>query len=112
MIVVLVAHNNKPPRGVSQKANKNDISGSANISDLADYVFMLERREDVEKVKNLAVLSLVKNRPYGFTGEVGLSYVPNRRRYLTLSVSFNKDTGKYNFKPDTLSRGKLFDSYY
>lgn len=112
VIVVLVAHNNKPPRGVSQKANKNDISGSANISDLADYVFMLDRKEDSDELKNLAILSLVKNRPYGFTGEVGLVFIPKRRRYLTLSVDFNKDINDYSFRKDTLNRGKLFDSYY
>lgn len=112
VIVVLVAHNSKPPKGSAQKVSKHDVSGSANITDLADYVLMLDRREDIGDLKNLAVLSLVKNRPYGFTGEVGLSFVTKRRRYLTLSVEFNKDNNDYTFRKDTLSNSKLFDSYY
>ena len=112
VIVVLLAHNSKPTRGVGYKPSKHDISGSANITNLVDYVLILDRKYDIEGFPNIAVLSLLKNRPTGRTGEIGLSFEPRVRRYTTLSVNFDRETQQYSFDPNTMNLHKFIDTYY
>ena len=112
VIVVLLAHNSKPPKGSGYKPSKHDISGSANITNLVDYVLILDRKYDIEGLPNVAVLSLLKNRPTGQTGDIGLYFNPRIRRYTTLNVIFDKETHEYNFDTTTLNTKRFMDTYY
>lgn len=112
VIVVLVAHNNKPTKGVTYRASKHDISGSSNITNLADYVVIIDRKPDVGDFTNLSVFSLLKNRPVGKTGEIGLHLNRKKRRYGTLKVQFNNEINNYEFSFNTLSTSIINYPYY
>jgi len=85
----LVCHMRKPS-APGHKSNKNDIRGAAEITDLADNVFILRRNKvkekhlemrDLGKEYNVdilsqpcAILAIEKNRDYGHEGEFGLFF--------------------------------------
>lgn len=85
---------------------------SYSIDSIADYVFRIKRVPDNKLLENAAVLSLVKNRPYGSTGEIGLGFIPDRRRYLTVEARYSENKNDYFFKLKTLSLDELTKRYY
>lgn len=76
-IVHLVAH---PRKTINETLNKEDVAGSANITNLADYVTILERNfEDIREYD--AKLRIVKNRHTGSNASVMLKFDTDRKRY-------------------------------
>lgn len=81
--VHLVAH---PRKGESRKKTlltADDIGGSADITNRADNAFSLERlsEEDAKAYGYDAGLSILKNRSYGSTSNIQLTYDARSRKY-------------------------------
>ena len=75
----LVAH----PRKTSSRLEADDVGGSGDITNLADNVFSLERLDAVsaEEKGYDTVLTVLKNRSFGSTVSVGMSFDPRTRRF-------------------------------
>ena len=83
-IVNLVAHPRKPQNG-QEGLNKSDISGSANITNLADYVMIIQRikekNEQGEEVDKHTLLKIDKDRYMGTRLGIELLFDKDRRRF-------------------------------
>lgn len=77
--VHLVAH----PRKTSSRLEADDVGGSGDITNRADNVFSLERLDEVsaEEKGYDTVLTVLKNRSFGSTVSVGMSFDPRTRRF-------------------------------
>ena len=81
-IVHLVAHPRKAQNG-QMGLDKSDISGSANITNLADYVMLVQRikdEEDPTKDKH-TIFSIDKDRYMGTRLDIALLFDKDRRRF-------------------------------
>lgn len=81
-IVHLVAH---PRKSMNEEITKDDVSGSANITNLADYVTILERNFKEDREYD-AKLSIVKNRHTGVNTSVALKFDSDRKRFYSSSM--------------------------
>lgn len=102
VLIHLVAHPKKPQELNKPKLDKFDISGSADISNLADYVMGIVRVTDSmrkEKESNGidlrdCIIKFMKDRPKGTSDfKVILSYDKIRRRFYYTDSELNKDYG-------------------
>ena len=76
-IVHLIAH---PRKSLNEEITKDDVAGSANITNLADYVTILERNFKEDREYD-AKLSIVKNRHTGVNASVALKFDIDRKRF-------------------------------
>ena len=78
-IVHLVAHPRKSQYG-QDNLSKSDISGSANITNLADYVMIVQRIKDDENptIDKYTTLTIDKDRYMG--GRIGIELLFNKDR--------------------------------
>lgn len=102
VLIHLVAHPKKPQELNKPKLDKFDISGSADISNLADYVMGIVRVTDsMRKEKESkgidlkdCIIKFMKDRPKGTSDfKVILSYDKIRRRFYYTDSELNKDYG-------------------
>ena len=82
-IVHLVAH---PRKSMNENISKDDVSGSANITNLADYVTVIERNFDKDKEYD-ASLNILKNRHTGVNVEMKLKFSIERKRFYSPSLN-------------------------
>ena len=83
-IVHLVAH---PRKSMNDEIEKDDVAGSANITNLADYVTTISRAKD-EEVEYDAILKILKNRHTGVNVGKRLMFNIERKRF------YSSETGK------------------
>ena len=83
-LVHLVAH---PRKSMNDEIEKDDVAGSANITNLADYVTTISRAKD-EEVEYDAILKILKNRHTGVNVGKKLMFDIDRKRF------FSSETGK------------------
>ena len=83
-LVHLVAH---PRKSMNEEIEKDDVAGSANITNLADYVTTISRAKD-EEVEYDAVLKVLKNRHTGVNVGKKLMFDIDRKRF------YSAETGK------------------
>ena len=76
-IVHLVAH---PRKSMNDEIEKDDVAGSANITNLADYVTTISRAKD-EEVEYDAILKILKNRHTGVNVGKKLMFSIERKRF-------------------------------
>lgn len=76
-IVHLVAH---PRKSMNDEIEKDDVAGSANITNLADYVTTISRAKDEEQEYD-AVLKIIKNRHTGVNVGKKLMFSIERKRF-------------------------------
>ena len=79
-IVHLVAHPRKAQNG-QMGLDKSDISGSANIANLADYVTIVQRIYEEDGTDKHTELTINKDRYMGCNGKVYLLFDKDRRRF-------------------------------
>ena len=79
-IVHLVAHPRKAQNG-QMGLDKSDISGSANITNLADYVMIVQRIYEEDGTDKHTELTINKDRYMGCNGKVYLLFDKDRRRF-------------------------------
>ena len=82
-IVHLVAH---PRKSINETISKDDVAGSANITNLADYVTVIERNFDKDKEYD-ASLNILKNRHTGVNVEMKLKFSIERKRFYSPSLN-------------------------
>ena len=80
-MVHLVAH---PRKNGGQEVNKEDVAGSSNITNLADYVTTIERNFEDNREYD-AKLSILKNRHTGDNASVCLRFDNDRKRFYSSS---------------------------
>ena len=78
-LVHLVAH---PRKSMNDEIEKDDVSGSANITNLADYVTTISRAKD-EEVEYDAILKILKNRHTGVNVGKKLMFSIERKRFFS-----------------------------
>ncbi|MGL5345731.1 MAG: DnaB-like helicase C-terminal domain-containing protein [Peptostreptococcaceae bacterium] len=83
VIVHLVAH---PRKSMNAEINKDDVAGSANITNLADYVTTIERLFNEDGTDNVTKLNILKNRHTGKNCYVELKFDSNRHRFYSSSM--------------------------
>ena len=83
VIVHLVAH---PRKSMNENITKDDVAGSANITNLADYVTVIERNFDETKEYD-ASLNILKNRHTGINVEMKLKFSIERKRFYSPSLN-------------------------
>lgn len=83
-LVHLVAH---PRKSMNDEIEKDDVAGSANITNLADYVTTISRAKDEEQEYD-AILKILKNRHTGVNVGKKLMFDIDRKRF------FSSETGK------------------
>lgn len=76
-LVHLVAH---PRKSMNDEIEKDDVAGSANITNLADYVTTISRAKD-EEVEYDAILKILKNRHTGVNVGKKLMFDIDRKRF-------------------------------
>ncbi|MGL5767292.1 MAG: DnaB-like helicase C-terminal domain-containing protein [Sarcina sp.] len=91
-IVHLVAH---PRKSQNDEISKDDVAGSANITNLADYVTILERNFKEDREYD-AKLSIVKNRHTGTNASVALKFDMDRKRFYSNSNKTELMTNYFN----------------
>lgn len=103
VLIHLVAHPKKPQELNKPKLDKFDISGSADISNLADYVMGIVRvsesmrkeawEKDKKDLKD-CVIKFLKDRPSGSNEfNIVLSFDKTRRRFYNTVKDLDKDYG-------------------
>lgn len=77
--VHLVAH----PRKTEKRLEADDVGGSSDITNRADNVLKVERVKDdcVEQAGHSMLLTVLKNREFGATPKIELSFNPASRRF-------------------------------
>lgn len=80
VVILLVAHPKKPPKGGDGNVGNDDISGSSNIANLASVVIRYQRDNDA--MNGESVLYVSKNRP---TGELRMKNNPIELMYYKLN---------------------------
>lgn len=88
-IVHLVAH---PRKSQNIDVNKDDVAGSANITNLADYVTSIERKFNEDGTDNITKLSILKNRHTGKNCYAELKYNDIRHRFFSSSEMIELNT--------------------
>ena len=91
-IVHLVAHPRKIGKG--EIVDKTDVSGSANITNLADYVTTITRVEAEEDSieEDCTIFSVKKNRPTGVQNKnIKLNFDTFRRRFYITNEELEKN---------------------
>ena len=83
-LVHLVAH---PRKSMNDEIEKDDVAGSANITNLADYVTTISRAKD-DEVEFDAILKILKNRHTGVNVGKKLMFDIDRKRF------YSAETGK------------------
>ena len=83
-LVHLVAH---PRKSMNDEIEKDDVAGSANITNLADYVTTISRAKD-DVVEYDAILKILKNRHTGVNVGKRLMFNIERKRF------YSSETGK------------------
>ena len=76
-LVHLVAH---PRKSMNDEIEKDDVAGSANITNLADYVTTISRAKD-DVVEYDAILKILKNRHTGVNVGKRLMFNIERKRF-------------------------------
>lgn len=76
-LVHLVAH---PRKSMNDEIEKDDVAGSANITNLADYVTTISRAKD-DEVEYDAILKILKNRHTGVNVGKKLMFSIERKRF-------------------------------
>lgn len=76
-LVHLVAH---PRKSMNDEIEKDDVAGSANITNLADYVTTISRAKD-DEVEYDAILKILKNRHTGVNVGKRLMFNIERKRF-------------------------------
>ena len=76
-LVHLVAH---PRKSINEEIEKDDVAGSANITNLADYVTTISRAKD-DVVEYDAILKILKNRHTGVNVGKKLMFNLERKRF-------------------------------
>lgn len=76
-LVHLVAH---PRKSMNDEIEKDDVAGSANITNLADYVTTISRAKD-DEVEYDAILKIIKNRHTGVNVGKRLMFNIERKRF-------------------------------
>ena len=79
-VVHLIAHPRKAQYG-QNSLDKSDISGSANITNLADYVMIVQRIYEEDNTDKHTELTINKDRYMGCNGKVYLLFDKDRRRF-------------------------------
>ena len=82
-MVHLVAH---PRKSQNADVNKDDVAGSANITNLADYVTSIERKFNEDGTDDITKLSILKNRHTGKNVSIELKYDDVRHRFYSSSM--------------------------
>ena len=82
-VVHLVAH---PRKSQNVDVNKDDVAGSANITNLADYVTSIERKFNEDGTDDITKLSILKNRHTGKNVSIELKYDDVRHRFYSSSM--------------------------
>lgn len=82
-MVHLVAH---PRKSQNVDVNKDDVAGSANITNLADYVTSIERKFNEDGTDDITKLSVLKNRHTGKNVSIELKYDDTRHRFYSSSM--------------------------
>ena len=82
-MVHLVAH---PRKSMNADVNKDDVAGSANITNLADYVTSIERKFNEDGTDDITKLSILKNRHTGKNVSIELKYDDVRHRFYSSSI--------------------------
>ena len=82
-MVHLVAH---PRKSQNVDVNKDDVAGSANITNLADYVTSIERKFNEDGTDDITKLSILKNRHTGKNVSIELKYDDVRHRFYSSSM--------------------------
>ncbi|HSQ88913.1 DnaB-like helicase C-terminal domain-containing protein [Romboutsia sp.] len=91
-LVHLVAHPRKNGKGDnSENVSKDDVAGSANITNLADYVTTIERNYNEANTEYDAVLKIVKNRHTGKNIGIKLMFDNARKRFYKEGRSIELD---------------------
>lgn len=78
-LVHLVAH---PRKSMNDEIEKDDVAGSANITNLADYVTTISRAKD-EETEYDAILKILKNRHTGVNVGKKLMFSMERKRFFS-----------------------------
>ncbi len=81
-LVHLVAH---PRKSMNDEIEKDDVAGSANITNLADYVTTISRAKD-EEVEYDAILKILKNRHTGVNVGKKLMFDIDRKRFYSIET--------------------------
>ena len=76
-LVHLVAH---PRKSMNEEIEKDDVAGSANITNFADYVTTISRAKD-EEIEYDAILKVLKNRHTGVNVGKKLMFDIDRKRF-------------------------------
>ena len=82
-MVHLVAH---PRKSQNVDVSKDDVAGSANITNLADYVTSIERKFNEDGTDDITKLSILKNRHTGKNVSIELKYDDVRHRFYSSSM--------------------------
>ena len=82
-LVHLVAH---PRKSMNEEIEKDDVAGSANITNLADYVTTISRAKD-EEIEYDAILKVLKNRHTGVNVGKKLMFDIDRKRFYSAETS-------------------------
>ena len=91
-IVHLVAH---PRKSLNEEITKDDVAGTSNITNLADYVTILERNFKEDREYD-AKLSIVKNRHTGVNASVALKFDVDRKRFYSSMAKTELDINFFN----------------
>ena len=81
-LVHLVAH---PRKSINEEIEKDDVAGSANITNLADYVTTISRAKD-DVVEYDAILKILKNRHTGVNVGKKLMFNLERKRFYSVET--------------------------
>ena len=76
IVIMLVAH----PRKTNGVFDNDDVSGSADITNLADIVMSYDRDKDREEVEDLRIMRVTKNRLTGKLGNIEMWFSEESRR--------------------------------
>lgn len=103
-VVHLVAHLKKPQEK-NEKVSKFNVSGSIDITNIADYVISVSRVDNAARKKepNLrdTVVKIMKDRPTGNEEiHVNLYFNKERKRFYAYDTELDRDYGYSNIKDD------------
>lgn len=98
-IVHLVAHPRKAQNG-QRDLDKSDISGSANITNLADYVVLIQRMYEEDGTDKHTEFAINKDRYMGNNCKIALLFDKERRRFYCKNG--NGEELKVNYLTDNL----------
>lgn len=86
-VILLVAH----PRKSNGVFDNDDVSGSADITNLADIVMSYDIDKDREEVTDLRILRVTKNRLTGERGNIDLWFSKDSRRISDSQTGFSRN---------------------